>query len=492
MKRAKAIRWSLAASSWLFAGALVAFNLDGGRWNGGSTVFHTGMSGISPSGISWSQALSDSLAKWTRETDFTFEENTAYSNPCAGYSVNTNDPDGFPAGAGNGLNGADFRGDVCGNEFGAGVLAITLTLSAPGKLGFANYTDSDIVFNSAFSWDIYSGPRKSGIIDFRRVALHELGHAIGLDHESTKLAIMAPRLTDLDSLAADDINGINSIYGAPNGSCLITDLATRVVTRNALQEGDCRILDLFNGGSDTSFVDAYRLTLAEETRLNLAMESDNLDSVIIIANPQLGIEAVFDDGEVDCNVAGTLTLQAGTWLLLANTFDVPQVCPGNTGTYTLSISDSDFPRMGNTGSTDGGEAALALFSGGATADGGQTFRENFTRLENIDVQAEILIDPDDAGASGHLYVLATLGDGRQFMKNSEGRFIPFSGSLATLEAASTRVLDSVEQLDIIRGLNGEASGLAGQSIVVHVGYALASNPARIHYGTQPIRFSISN
>jgi hypothetical protein len=481
----------ILGSGLLLAGSVVAFNLDGGRWNGGSMVFHTGIPGISPSGTSWSQALSDALDEWTDETDFNFVKSSSYSNPCSGYSRNIQDPDGFPAGGGNQVNGADFRPDVCGNEFGTGVLAITLTLSTSGKLGFANYTDADIVFNSAFPWDIYAGARRNDVIDFRRVALHELGHAIGLDHESNKLSIMAPRITDLDSLAADDINGINSVYGSPDASCLITDLASQSVTRNTLADGDCRIQDFFNGGSDSSFVDAYRLTLDKTSTLNLTMESEALDSVIIIANPQLGIETVFDDGKVDCNVGGTVTLNAGTWLLLANTFDEPQVCPGTTGTYTLSITDSNKPGMGSTRSTDGSETALSLFVGGASTDGGLTYRTSFAANENIDVQAEILIDPAQAGQTANFYILVTLGDGRQFMKNSAGKFEPFSGNLATLVPASTGVLGATAQLDIIRGLKGSTSGLAGQTIVVHVGYALADSPARIQYGSQPIRFSIA-
>ena len=46
------------------------------------------------------------------------------------------------------------------------------------------------------------------------VALHEIGHALGLDHSSDPTALMYSRYSGTSSLQEDDINGIQYLYGA--------------------------------------------------------------------------------------------------------------------------------------------------------------------------------------------------------------------------------------------------------------------------------------
>jgi Matrixin len=74
----------------------------------------------------------------------------------------------------------------------------------------------DIHFDSAETWK--TSP-STGAFDLLEVAVHELGHALGLDHETKQTAILNPtyggRYSGLGSafLLQDDISGIQDIYG---------------------------------------------------------------------------------------------------------------------------------------------------------------------------------------------------------------------------------------------------------------------------------------
>ena len=51
-----------------------------------------------------------------------------------------------------------------------------------------------------------------GINDFRRIAVHELGHGLGLGHEDSVEAIMQSLAGDIEYPTADDIAGVNFLY----------------------------------------------------------------------------------------------------------------------------------------------------------------------------------------------------------------------------------------------------------------------------------------
>lgn len=116
---------------------------------------------------------------------------------------------------------------IYGMTFGGNTLAVTLVSPRDNHL-----VEADVIFNSAFEWDSYRGTMPAAGEDFRRVALHEFGHVVGLDHPDDfgqhVTAIMNSIISSVDTLQADDINGGKSIYDS-GPSFLSTNPAPNLV-----------------------------------------------------------------------------------------------------------------------------------------------------------------------------------------------------------------------------------------------------------------------
>jgi Matrixin len=123
------------------------------------------------------------------------------------------------------INSASWRTSPCGaSDPNAGFGdALAVTKRSYEKVGGIWYlADTDIVVDSTQLWDPnYSGPTRVNSIgqkihDFRRVILHELGHALGLDHPDDAgqnvAAIMNSQISEINSLQPDDIDGITALY----------------------------------------------------------------------------------------------------------------------------------------------------------------------------------------------------------------------------------------------------------------------------------------
>ncbi len=199
---------------WLAGGGLVllgavaqGFKLWGFSWPTPAVTMRVSLSHLgnatSPSGLSWNQAFAEATERWEDVSVFSFSILTSFADPCAGY-IPSAPEDGF-------LHGVDFRANICGDDFGSSTLAVTLAYQQSGET-----LDADILFNSHVPWDVYHGAWKSPA-DFRRVAVHELGHVIGLDHEDSVPAIMATYVlsgSTLETPLADDIAGVEALYGS--------------------------------------------------------------------------------------------------------------------------------------------------------------------------------------------------------------------------------------------------------------------------------------
>jgi hypothetical protein len=316
-----------------------AFEVSGNFWENGQAVFHVGISGSSPAGGTWNEAFKRSMAAWSNVSSFEFVAVNDYLDPC-GVSTET---------------GVDFSDTVCGSEFGDGVLAITTTsgpcFNSQCSNGFA-ITDADIVFNSGEAWDVYNGSlRFDEIVEFERVALHELGHALGLDHSSANSAIMRAFISDTDSLQSDDIAGVAAIYG---GGEVVqeTTLAniygvTLVAPDNATISGPntsnnlSGTLSSSDNQLDGKSLDLYQYTFENDSRIDIQLNSQAFDPflyLVRVSATQASIPSstfVDDNSGSGNNARINESIQAGTYWLGVSSTSI-----GAQGSYEVSIISS--------------------------------------------------------------------------------------------------------------------------------------------------------
>jgi|TARA_B100002003_G_scaffold227705_1_gene235521 hypothetical protein len=334
----------------LISSPVFAFELSSNSWfsTSGQATIRVGISGTAPSGISWNDSFKRAMDSWSNLTAFQFVSEDVFHDPCIMRGA-----DEF----GDSVTGVDFGADICGREFGSSTLAVTLTTGVcfnPQCTNGFDITDADIIFSSSESWDVYDGDRRSGAIDFGRVALHELGHAIGLRHENQANAVMQPLVSDLHSLTDDDINGANTIYGGE-----ITDervfldtihnISVRLpsstsITQADFSDGLSGSLTALDPSIDNKFVDLYQYTFDSDSSIDLTLSSELFDVFLYLvridATQQPIAEYFFvdDNSGVGSDARITESLQAGTYWIGVSSVDTAAA-----GSYSFTFTANRIP-----------------------------------------------------------------------------------------------------------------------------------------------------
>jgi Matrixin/FG-GAP-like repeat len=194
-----------------------------------------------------------------------------------------------------GFNSMAFSSTVFGQNFGPNTYAVTTYWYSGTAIA-----EADILFNNAKPWDSYRGALRFGanglIGDIQRVALHELGHAIGLDHPDdvgqNVAAIMNSLISDRYTLAPDDIAGAQSLYGAR-----ITGTASNILWQNS--STGARQIWVMNGTVHAATANLGTLS----TQWNIVASAD-----------------FSGDGKVDIVWENSSTGQCVVWFMNGSTF----------------------------------------------------------------------------------------------------------------------------------------------------------------------------
>jgi hypothetical protein len=163
--------------------------------------------------------------------------------------------------------------------------------SRGGTLAFAFFPSfgGDVFFDDAERWSLYDG----GGTDLYVVAVHEIGHALGMDHSSDDTAVMYAFSGNSSNLGPDDIAGIQRLYGAATAGdpgVVTVDPPVDVPLDGDIETADGRINNL-------QYYETWILDAAAGETITLTMEvmSGDLDTYIILMSPDGNTVLMEDD-----------------------------------------------------------------------------------------------------------------------------------------------------------------------------------------------------
>ena len=222
------------------------------------------------------------------------------------------------------------------NNTGAADIEIQWTTAeegfgAPGgTLAFAFFPSfgGDMFFDDAEPWTLRDG----GDTDLFVVAQHEIGHAIGLDHTDDVNAVMYAFSGAASDLAADDVAGIQRLYGADGGE----SPAPEPDLPDEVPSGPVETVEGMIDNSNFYEMWTIDVDAGETVTFSMQALTGDLDAYLAIFTPDMEEVLTEDDdsmGGTDSQL--TFTFQAADdYVIIATRYDTNE---GDTsGNYRLT------------------------------------------------------------------------------------------------------------------------------------------------------------
>jgi hypothetical protein len=342
---------------------------------------------LSDGDTTWDQVAVDAMNDWNQYL------RTMQFNPVPGSAAPVSSTS-------NGVNTVSWSTTVFGEAWGQGIVGLTFRYWQVTGSTIQPTQEADVLFNSNSSWDSYRGNLRTAL-DLRRVALHEFGHVLGLDHPNdygqVVTAVMNSTISNLDDLAADDLAGAQYLYDvAP----LIT---TQPASQTALQGGTATFAVATNNNPAATFQWKFNgAAIAGATNSTLTLSN-------VSASNQGNYQVVVTDRAATINSSvATLDLAAGPsitsnpasqTLATGAPLTLSVSTAGSSGlTYQWYLNGTSIAgatgstySLANAGATDAGSYTVEISNGVATStSSAATVTVNTTaRLINLSTQANV-------------------------------------------------------------------------------------------------------
>lgn len=200
-----------------------------------------------------------------------------------------------------------------------------------GVLAFAYFPSygGDVFFDDVERWSLYDG----GGTDLYTTAVHEIGHALGLDHSDETNAIMYAYSGFSADLGQDDIAGIQRLYGPDTGG---TNEPVAEAAPEEVPDGSDEVVE---GNLDNNtYYETWTIDVVAGETVTLVMEAINgdLDAYLAVLTPDGETVLAEDDdsrGGTDSQITYTFPT-TGDYVIIATRYDFEEGF--STGTYRLT------------------------------------------------------------------------------------------------------------------------------------------------------------
>ncbi|MCW5548599.1 MAG: immunoglobulin domain-containing protein [Opitutaceae bacterium] len=382
-----------------------------------------------------------------------------------------------PAGyeLGNDLNEVVIDSTIEGESFGANTLAVAVSFRVSNER-----VETDIIFNSAYTWDSYRGSLQ-GTQDIRRVALHELGHMLGLNHPDDAgqmvTAVMNSAVSNVDALQSDDIEGGRTLYGAPGFVPPNNNLVQATVIN--LSSGSIQVTGTNVGATAEMGEPAHageparrsvwwRWTAPSSGSMTITTLGSNFDTVLAVYTGGVFTEVTAND-DVDPGVIRTSTVTFNatadtTYHIAVDGWD------GYFGQITLNLNfGGDVPPLFTThpSSQTRVEGVQTVFSGSASGSPAPTYQWQRLPAGGGDWQ-DLTADGVYTGVTSNLLTiqsttLAMLGDQFRLVATNSAGSATSNPATLTVNGSPPLIFAGPQAQEAAAGGNATLSVAAGGS-----------------------------